>query len=561
MGKYQTGRSRSKARRCWEAFRPHLMVISIILGVALGIALGAGLRTLDPPLTAQQAKYLKFPGDLLLRMLKMLILPLVVSSLISGIASLPSSSTGKLGARAIAYYMCTTLFAVILGIVLVVTIQPGNRGEAECPEPPCVDRADKVVRDVEALDSLLDLVLNCFPSNLIEAAFRQTATDIKKTVMYNAHTVDMSRLNDSLYNLIASMDPDVYKQNANISEVMQRNVTNKDNVTETQYYVNVPYIVKSTSTGTKDGMNVLGLIVFSVALGIVISKLGARGVPLKNFFASLCDAVLVLIHAVLWYVPIGLFFLVAERVVSMDDPARVLEQLGYYMLTVIIGLVVHGYILLPIIYLIFVRRNPYKYIYGVLKAIFTALGTASSSATMPVTMQCCKENNGVHEKAVDFVIPIGATINMDGTALYEAVASIFIAQVNNIPLNFGQIVTVSITSTAASIGAAGVPEAGLITMAIVLTAVGLPLDDIQLIFAVDWFLDRLRTSVNVLGDAFGAGIVGHLSRHDLNKMDAIEEAEAAEAGNATDTGFGLPTKNGYINDSYEPDGSTVDTRM
>ncbi|XP_013416243.1 excitatory amino acid transporter 1-like [Lingula anatina] len=357
----------------------------------------------------------------------------------------------------------------------------------------------------------------------------------------------MSQLNDSLHNLIASIDPEVYHQKANISEVMQRNVTNTDNVTETQFYVNVSYIVKSTSTCSKDGMNVLGLIVFSVALGIVISKLGERGVPLKNFFTSLCDAVLVLIHAVLWYVPIGLFFLIAERVVSMDDPARVLQQLGYYMLTVIIGLVLHGYVLLPITYLIFVRKNPYKYIYGVLKAIFTALGTASSAATMPVTMQCCEENNGVHEKAVDFVIPIGTTINMDGTALYEAVTSIYIAQVNNIPLNFGQIVTVSITSIAASVGTSA-PQAPLITLAIVLTAVGLPLNDIQLVLTVDWFLDRLLTSVNVLGSAIGAGIVGHLSRHDLNKMNTIEEAVAVEAGNASDSRVDLTSENGYMDE-------------
>ncbi|XP_013404195.1 excitatory amino acid transporter 1-like [Lingula anatina] len=231
----------------------------------------------------------------------------------------------------------------------------------------------------------------------------------------------------------------------------------------------------------------------------------------------------------------------------MDDPARVLQQLSYYLLTVIIGLVIHGYVLLPIIYLIFVRRNPYKYIYGVLKAIFTALGTASSAATMPVTMQCCKENNGVHEKAVDFVIPIGTTINLDGTALYVAVTSAFILQVNNIPLGFDQIFTVSITSITASVGP-GAPQAAFVILAIVLTAVGLPLNDIQLVLAVDWFLDRLLTSVNVLGDAFGAGIVEHLSRHDLHKMDAIAETVSAEAGNASDSRIGLTSENGHINE-------------
>uniref|UniRef100_A0A2D4L999 Amino acid transporter n=1 Tax=Micrurus paraensis TaxID=1970185 RepID=A0A2D4L999_9SAUR len=145
---------------------------------------------------------------------------------------------------------------------------------------------------------------------------------------------------------------------------------------------------------------------------------------------------------------------------------------------------------------------------------------ASSSATLPVTFRCLEENNRVDKRVTRFVLPVGATINMDGTALYEALAAIFIAQVNNYALDFGQIITISITATAASIGAAGIPQAGLVTMVIVLTSVGLPTEDLTLIMAVDWFLDRLRTTINVLGDSLGAGVVEHLSRHELEMQDA-----------------------------------------
>lgn len=164
------------------------------------------------------------------------------------------------------------------------------------------------------------------------------------------------------------------------------------------------------------------------------------------------------------------------------------KSLGLYMVTVIIGLIIHACITLPGIYFGITRRNPWSFFKGMLQAWVTALGTASSAATLPVTFKCLEDNLGVDKRVTRFVLPVGATVNMDGTALYEAVAAIFIAQLNGIELSFGKVVTVSLTATAASIGAASVPSAGLVTMLLVLTAVGLPTDDITMIVAVDWFL-------------------------------------------------------------------------
>ncbi|XP_054630388.1 solute carrier family 1 member 3a isoform X3 [Dunckerocampus dactyliophorus] len=281
--------------------------------------------------------------------------------------------------------------------------------------------------------------------------------------------------------------------------------------------------------GDVNGVNALGLVVFSMCFGLIIGSMREQGQPLRDFFDCLNEAIMRLVAIIMWYAPIGILFLIAGKIVEMDDITSMGGQLGMYTVTVICGLLIHAILVLPTLYFIVTRKNPFIFIAGLLQALITALGTSSSSATLPITFKCLEENNKVDKRVTRFVLPVGATINMDGTALYEALAAIFIAQVNNYDLNFGQILTISITATAASIGAAGIPQAGLVTMVIVLTSVGLPTDDITLIIAVDWFLDRLRTTTNVLGDSIGAGIVEHLSRHELTEEPETGDSVVEEA--------------------------------
>jgi solute carrier family 1 (high affinity glutamate transporter) protein 1 len=208
--------------------------------------------------------------------------------------------------------------------------------------------------------------------------------------------------------------------------------------------------------------------------------------------------------------PFGVFGLIAAKLGEAGGGDAVwgeLLKIGKYFMTVLIGLGIHAMVVLPILLLILARRSPIRYALGMLPAIGTAWSTASSSATLPVTLECTEERNKVSRRSALFVLPIGATINMDGTALYEAVAAIFIAQASGIDLSAGQQVLIFITATLAAIGAAGIPQAGLVTMVIVLNAVGLPLEGIGLILAIDWFLDRFRTAVNVWGDSVGAAVV------------------------------------------------------
>ncbi|XP_006640041.2 excitatory amino acid transporter 4 isoform X1 [Lepisosteus oculatus] len=475
-------------------------VLLTVAAVMLGIVLGFSLRSRH--MSLREIKYFSFPGELLMRMLQMLVLPLIVSSLVTGISSLDNKASGKMGMRAIVYYTVTTFIAVFIGIVMVMIIRPG-KGNRDSPLP-----TGNNIEQVQAADAFLDLIRNMFPPNLVEACFKQYKTLYTKRV---------------------------YKKN--ITTAM--NLTEVANVTESPTLANLTGFLQETITveetvpvpGSSNGVNALGLVVFSMCFGLVIGNMKQKGQALREFFDCLNEAIMRLVAIIIWYAPMGIMFLIAGKILEMKDLVQVGGQLGMYTISVIVGLLIHGLLVLPLLYFVVTRKNPYIFIGGLLQALITALGTSSSSATLPITFRCLEENNKVDKRVTRFVLPVGATINMDGTALYEAVAAIFIAQVNHMDLNFGQLITISISATAASIGAAGIPQAGLVTMVIVLTSVGLPTEDITLIIAVDWFLDRLRTTTNVLGDSLGTGIIEHLSRQELQTHDAeignsvIEENE------------------------------------
>ncbi|MEW6412401.1 MAG: dicarboxylate/amino acid:cation symporter [Candidatus Zixiibacteriota bacterium] len=255
--------------------------------------------------------------------------------------------------------------------------------------------------------------------------------------------------------------------------------------------------------------DVLPLIVVSLFFGGVLTTIGEKGRPVIQFFEGLNLAIMKIVTIVIYFAPVGVLALiggiVAENRQSIDELVR---GLGLYTLTVVLGLLIHATIILPLILKMFGKKKPLEYLINMGQSLATAFTTASSSASLPVTMECVEDKNKVDSRAASFVLPLGATINMDGTALYEAVAALFIAQIYGVDLALGQQIIIFMTATLASIGAAGIPHAGTVTMVFVLSAVGLPLEGIGLIWAIDWFLDRCRTTVNVWGDAVGAAVIG-----------------------------------------------------
>jgi len=387
------------------------IVIGVLLGGLTGWYWGSAMTSVE------------WLGTLFLNALKMTIVPLIVSAVITGVASMGGTAqAGRYGGFTLLYYTTTTAVAVFIGLVVVNVIRPGEGLQFDRAELPA-DIAQK------AATGMSDIILSLVSPNLIKSA------------------------------------------------------------SETQ---------------------LLPIIVFSILLAMAVNAAGPKGEPVRAFFDGLNEAMMKIVEWIMYFAPIGIFGLIAARLGKAGGGEAFMAQIkgvGWHVVTVMTGLTIHFIVLFLILY--FITGHGIGYYLGMFRALLTAFGTASSTATLPITMECALEN-GIGRKAVRFVLPLGSTVNMDGTALYEAAAVMFIAQAYGIDMTFGQQTIIFITATLAAIGAAGIPEAGLVTMVIVLQAVGLPLEGISLLLSVDWFLDRLRTSVNVWGDAVGAAVIDRL---------------------------------------------------
>ncbi|KAJ7390273.1 Excitatory amino acid transporter 2 [Desmophyllum pertusum] len=504
MGRGTNGRAhRDRLRSCCGAvlrrLRKDLLLVLIVVGVIIGFIIGTSVNESvnaikDPATKATTVMLIGFPGELFMNMLKLLILPLIVASLITALSTLNSKATGRIGRRTVIYYLGTMLIAVLIGIILVVAIRPGELSR--------LDNAGKKLNmpPYRGLDSFLDLLRSCFPKNIVEATF------IQKRTHYKTVPPDIRVYNKTIDDPNSTMVIKFSNGTHNFTTVEEELAPGSDTV---------PAGLEIAARN----MNVLGLVVFSIVFGIVLGRVGDRGLPVKAFFESLNEIIMEMISLVMWFSPIGICSLIAAKLAGMDHIGRAFEMLGYVMGTAITGLFVHGVIVLPLIYFISTRKNPIIFIKNMSDALATAYGTDSSAATLPTTIKCVEQYNNVDKRISRFVLPLGATVNMDGTALYEGVCALWIAQLHGVSLGPGKVVTIVLTAMAAAVGAAAIPSAGLVTMLIVLQAVNLPLDDVALLWAVDWFMDRFRTVVNVLGDAIGAGIVEHLSRDELNEAD------------------------------------------
>ncbi|MHC1733817.1 MAG: dicarboxylate/amino acid:cation symporter [Bacteroidales bacterium] len=377
-------------------------------------------------------KYTNWIGEVFLRGLNMVIVPLIFCSIMTGVASVGTAENlGRLGLKTMGYYIFSTLIAIITGFFLVQLIKPGIGADLGLQVP---------LEDISVgKESFGQLLINIVPTNIIRA----------------------------------------------MSEA-----------------------------------EMLAIIFFAILAGFFVTRVGEKSRDLLvDVVNAILDVIMKITLFVIKFTPLGVFSIIAkvlsQQINSGNQVGEIIGSMGIYFLTVLIGLLIHGFITLPLTVKFMGRANPIKHMKNMSTVILTAFSTSSSNATLPLTMETVETKNGVSNKIASFTLPLGATINMNGTALYECVAVMFIAQAYGIDLSFGQQMVVIFTALLAAIGSAGIPMAGLVMMAVVLNAVGLPLEGIGLILAVDRILDMFRTAINVYGDTCGAVIIAKSEGEEL----------------------------------------------
>jgi proton glutamate symport protein len=369
-------------------------------------------------------KYTNWMGDIFLRALNMVIVPLIFCSISTGVANVGTAENlGRLGLKTMGYYIISTLVAIITGFFLVQLIKPGIGADLGLKVP---------LEDIAVgRESFGQTLINIVPSNVIKA------------------------------------------------------------MAEGQ---------------------MLSIILFAVLVGFFITRVGVKPrLLLVDVLNAILDVIMKITMFIIRFTPFGVFSIIAKVIsqqINMgNDVSEIIGSMGIYFLTVLAGLLIHGFITLPLMVKLMGRANPIKHMKNMSTVLLTAFSTSSSNATLPLTMETVETKDGVSNKIASFTLPLGATINMNGTALYECVAVMFIAQAYGIELTIGQQLVVVFTALLAAIGSAGIPMAGLVMMAVVLNAVGLPLEGIGLILAVDRLLDMFRTTINVYGDTCAAVII------------------------------------------------------
>jgi Na+/H+-dicarboxylate symporter len=444
--------------------------------------------------------YIKPLGDIFINLLKLIAVPLVLFSIISGVISMKDiRQLGSMGAKTLGLYVITTMFSVALGLVAVNLVKPGTLVDDDLRKSFRVSYELWLQSDA-TIPRLDDTCLTCDPEN-------------------EALVADVQQRENSGTGKSSETD-------AWVQDKLEKAKSTKEEGPMEPLVDIVPDNIFQSLADTK----MLQIIFFAILFGVILVTLPSdKADPVTKLVDGLNEVFVKMVMVVMRAMPIFVFALMAGQIVKAagTDPERffsLLEFLLYYSGTLIVGLFVMIFLIYPGLISAVVKKLSYgKFLSGIRDAQITAFSTSSSVATLPVTMECIRGNLGVSKKVTSFVLPIGATVNMDGTSMYQAVAVVAMAQLHMVDLSLGQQLMIVFTATLASIGAAAIPSAGLVLMIIVLESVGLNPAWIALIFPVDRILDMCRTVVNVTGDASVATLIAY-SEDELEIPDEHQPA-------------------------------------
>lgn len=498
--------------------------------ILLGLVLGAVFGIVFGPAAAE----IRVVGDLFVGLLKMVVMPLIFCSIVVAIAGLGKDKLGSLGLRTLGFYFLTTAIAVVIGLVLANTIQPGKDAkisknavvtgyEFDLDGDGQVDKTLTLSSGVRKLEIPLELAQGPKQSIVYWVVFADGERERNTASVGDADRRSSPSLRLSLSEESAWLEPVLGKKAAAAATAGER------------ISKGVMQYVPSNPLGSMAKGEILPTVLFAIILALALMRMKKNALVI-DMLTVISDAMVVIVHGLLKVTPIGVFALIATTVGKAGY--SVLVSLMWYCLAVTLGLLIQTFVVYPLLIRLVGKGSPLQFFAGIKEAMLLAFSTASSSATLPVTMDCVERNLGVPKRVANFVLPLGATVNMDGTALYEAMAAMFIAQAYGMDLGLGEQVVIFLTANLAAVGAAGIPGAGLVTLALVLTAVGLPLEGLGMILAVDRILDMFRTTTNVTGDAAVAYIVGKgepphaedLEDPELPEEPGAESAEAAAPG-------------------------------
>ncbi|KAK7505532.1 hypothetical protein BaRGS_00003277 [Batillaria attramentaria] len=441
------------------------LVTSSMAGVLLGFAVGFTLYYVGAP--GETLVWIGLPGELYMRMLKAAVLPLVICSIITGTASLKPKENGRVTLVCLSYMIITNVIGAVIGTLIAVIVRPGNT----------IDGASEILGssvdtgNLQPLDLFADLIRNLIPDNLVSACFQKSQTRYR-----------------------------------------EKQPLNTTNSTEYERYL-----------GTAGGTNILGLVISCAVVGMAAAHIEDEARPFLNFFRSATDVMLCLVQWLIMFTPIGAASLIAKSVGGSSDIAETFRGVGMFVLAESVGNLVLCFVLTPVLYVVFIRQNPLTFLASCARPVIAVAVPPSSAVGIPEMLTCLETRYGVDSRVSRFVVPLLASLNRDGSAMFMAVTSVYIAQIHGIH-SAGTLVLLTLLVAVGSLAVPAIPSSSVITALMILDSMDIPPANIGIIIALEWYSDRFRTGTNGFSHIMGGVITWRFCR---NTLDAAVSRPAA----------------------------------